>query len=70
MLNHLRYRQKGDPYILVCTKPQAEWTLARKPPGRGSAVSLVPGFVFTSPDEAEWAVFKLLWKDSTGESLT
>ena len=62
--------QKGDPYILVCTKPQAEWKLARKPAGRGSAVRLVLGFVFASPEEAEWEVFKLLWKESTGESLT
>ena len=69
LLNNLRRNQKGDPYILVCTKPQAEWKLARKPAGRGSAVRLVPGFVFTSPEEAEWEVFKLLWKESTGESL-
>ena len=70
LLNNLRRRQKGDPYILACTKAQAEWKLARKPAGRGSAVRLVPGFVFTSPEEAEWEVFKLLWKESTGESLT
>ena len=69
LLNNLRRNQKGDPYILVCTKPQAEWKLARKPAGRGSAVRLVPGFVFTSPEEAEWEVFKLLWKESTGERL-
>jgi len=69
LLNNLRRSQKGDPYILICTKPQSEWKLARKPAGRGSAVRLVPGFVFTSPEEAEWEVFKLLWKESTGESL-
>ena len=70
LLNKLRHSQKGDPYILVCTKPQAEWKLARKPADRGSAVRLVPGFVFTSPEEAEWEVFKLLWRESTGETLT
>ena len=69
LLNNLRRNQKGDPYILVCTKPQAEWKLARKPTGRGSSVRLVPGFVFASPEEAEWEVFKLLWKESTGERL-
>ena len=69
LLNNLRRGQKADPYILVCTKPQAEWKLARKPAGRGSALRLVPGFVFTSPEEAEWEVFKLLWKESTGECL-
>ena len=49
LLNNLRRGQKGDPYILVCTKPQAKWKLARKPAGRGSAVRLVSGFVFCQP---------------------
>ena len=70
LLNRLRGGQGGDPYILICTKPHAEWKLARKPAGRGSPVRLVPGFVFTSPEEAEWEVFRLLWKESTGETLT
>jgi len=70
LLNDLRRGQKGDPYILVCTRPHAEWKLARKPAGRGTPVRLVPGFVFKSPEEAEWEVFKLLWKESTGEILT
>ena len=69
LLNRLRTGQKDDPYILVCTRPHAEWKLARKSASRGSAVRLVPGFVFTSPEEAEWEVFKLLWRESTGETL-
>jgi hypothetical protein len=70
LLNDLRRGQKGDPYILICTRPHAEWRLARKPPGRGTPVRLVPGHVFRSPEAAEWEVFKLLWKESTGETLT
>jgi len=69
LLNRLRTGQTGAPYILVCTRPHREWLLARKTGERGSAVELVPGFVFTSPEEAEWQVFKLLWKEATGESL-
>lgn len=70
LLNDLRRNQMGDPYILVCTRPHAEWRLARKPAGRGTPVRLVPGYVFASPEEAEWEVFKLLWKETTGETLT
>lgn len=70
LLNQLRRSQKGEAYILVCTRPQAEWKLARKAPARGSPVHLVPGVVFTSPEQTEWEVFKLLWRENTGEILT
>ena len=70
LLNCLRMGQKGDPYILICTRPQAEWKLARKSTVRGAPVQLIPGFVFSSPEEAEWEVFKLLWRECTGETLT
>ena len=70
LLNQLRVRQGSTPYVLICTKPHAEWRLARKAAKLGSAVELIPGIVFTSPEEAEWAVFKLLWKEATGETLT
>jgi len=69
LLNSLRRNQAGDAYILVCTKPHAQWRLARKAPARGSPVRLVPGAVFTSPEQAEWEVFKLLWRETTGETL-
>ena len=69
LLNRLRRSQGDDAYILVCTKPHAEWRLARKVPARGSPVRLVPGIVFTSPEEAEWEVFKLLWRENMGETL-
>jgi len=70
LLNNLRSGQKEDPYILVCTKPHREWRLARKSVERGSPVRLVPDLIFSSPEQAEWEVFKLLWKESTGECLT
>ncbi len=69
LLNQLRRTQPGDPYLLICTRPYAEWKLARKAPGLGGAIRLVPGAVFTSEAEAEWEVFRLLWRERTGETL-
>ncbi len=70
LLNRLRTGQGDAPYILVCTVPHREWRLARKAPRRMSPVTLIPGQVFSSPEEAEWAVFKLLWQERTGEVLS
>jgi hypothetical protein len=69
LLNQLRAGQAGAPYLLVCTKPHCEWALARKARTRGSPVELVPGVVFSSPEEAEWDVFRRLWKEATGQDL-
>ncbi|MDB5359460.1 MAG: hypothetical protein JWO51_757 [Rhodospirillales bacterium] len=55
-------------HLLVTTKPQEEWVLARM---TGSPVrpELVPEHVFTDIREAEWLVFKLRWKLLTGRDL-
>jgi hypothetical protein len=68
LLNRMRTQQ--DPgYVLVCIEPFRRWRLARKKRGRGNPVELVGERVFTSPEEAEWEVFKLRWKEMTGEDL-
>jgi hypothetical protein len=70
MLNRLRGEQPTDgAYLLVCLEPFRKWALARKETRRGSAVELIPNMTFTSPEEAEWEVFKLLWQAQTGEKL-
>ena len=69
VLNTLRGGPLRDKYVLVCTKPFAEWTLARHPGERGKPIELLPEHTFTSREEAEWAVFRLRWKAHTGEGL-
>lgn len=69
LLNILRTSQGEEAYILVCSNPHREWLLARKGPARGSPVRVVEGVVFHSPEEAEWEVFKRLWREQTGEEL-
>jgi len=70
LLNRMRMSEGANAYILVCTRPHQEWRLARKSTRRGGAVTLVAGHIFHTPEEAEWAVFKLRWQELTGESLT
>ena len=69
LLNTLRKGQKSESWVLVCVEPHRRWRLAKKAAGRGGAVRLVGDAVFTSPEQAEWEVFKLLWRDRTGEDL-
>ena len=69
LLNLFRGEAQTDKYVLVCTRPFSEWTLARHPGVRGQPVELMPEHKFTSREEAEWAVFRLRWKAHTGEEL-
>ncbi|MSP83199.1 MAG: ABC transporter permease [Alphaproteobacteria bacterium] len=69
LLNTLRKADGEEPYVLVCTKPHREWRLARKKAGRGQALTLLDGAIFTDADAAEWAVFKLRWARMTGREI-
>lgn len=69
VLNTLRGGPLKGKYVLVCTRPFEEWTLARHPGERGKPIELLPACTFTSKEAAEWAVFRMRWKDHTGEEL-
>ena len=69
LLNFLRAAPLEGKHVLVCTKPHREWVLAQLSGGRGSPVRLLADQMFTSIEDAEWAVFKLRWKQHTGEDL-
>lgn len=68
-LDQLRLVHPNGKMILVCTKPGREWTLAEL---RGEPLRshLREDMVFTSLEDAEWAIFKLRWRILTGEELT
>ena len=68
ILNAMRATPLEGRYILVCTRPFREWKLARHG-GRKRPIELFHDRVFHSREEAEWAVFKLRWKEITGEEL-
>ena len=56
-------------YVLLCTTPGHEWTLMRMSGERGVPPQVLEDTVFDDLLDAERAVFKLRWKQSTGREL-
>lgn len=68
ILNRMRSEPFEGHHVLLRDGRHGPWRLARL--GRRPQDLLVPtGHVFTSKAEAEWEVFKLRWKNLTGEDL-
>jgi len=65
----MRADPTGNQVILVCRKPFAEWALATMPPKRSDPIEIEDGPVFTSREDAEWAVFCRRWQKLTGEAI-
>lgn len=68
LLNLMRTRETGGRYVLVMTRPHAQWTLARLTDGNLGPPRLT-NMTFDSLEAAEWAVFKLRWEDMAGTTL-
>jgi len=71
LLNLMRSSAPGGWYVLVMTRPHAQWTLARmveQPDGR-PALPQLTNTTFDSLEAAEWAVFKLRWEALAGAPL-
>jgi hypothetical protein len=56
-------------HVLICTKPHREWMVAQLSGIRGQPVRVLHNMVFADRTEAEWAVFKLRWREHTGQDL-
>ena len=69
VLNRMRGAPNAGKYCLICTKPFREWQLARLSGRRGVPATPIPGEIFTSLADAEWAVFRRRWRELTGEDL-
>ena len=70
LVNALRFEMDmTGKYVVVATKPYAQWTLAQLPGARGKPMIMHHDRVFTSLDDAERAIFKLRWEAATGETL-
>jgi hypothetical protein len=69
LLDFFRREPFPRKHVLICTKPYREWSLAIFSGIRGDSPQLLPGHVFTSVAEAEWAVFKRRWQLHFGEEL-
>ncbi|MCY4463678.1 MAG: hypothetical protein OXC26_25275 [Albidovulum sp.] len=68
LLHRMRATQIRGKYALVIVKPFKEWRIGRITE-RNQPIEAVDDRIFDNLDEAEWAVFKLRWKDLTGQDL-
>ena len=66
-LNQMRMRPVQEFEVLVMTEPGKRWVLAYMPMGGGSP--RMTNQTFDRLEDAEWHVFKLRWKDMTGQDL-
>lgn len=69
IVNIMRGPPAEGKYVLVCTKPHQEWVLGRLSGAKDKPVEILPDHVFRDLADAEWFVFKLRWKELTGEEL-
>ena len=68
LLNLMRSRETGGRYVLVMTRPHAQWTLARLT-GGNHGPPVLTNTTFDSLEAAEWSVFKLRWEALAGAPL-
>jgi hypothetical protein len=66
-LNQMRLRPVQEFEVLVMTEPGKRWVLAYMPMGGGTP--RMTNQTFDRLEDAEWHVFKLRWKDMTGQDL-
>jgi hypothetical protein len=66
LLNLMRTSDVGGRYVLLMTRPHAQWTLARMPES-GLGTPLPTNATFDSLEDAEWAVFRLRWEALAGQ---
>ena len=69
IVNRLRVMPLADRHVLVCTKPDREWVLAKIPPERGAKMELYEDQQFNDYNEGVWEIFKRRWKTVTGQDL-
>lgn len=69
VLNRMRTDTTHGKYVLVVTGPHRRWILGRMNGARGAPLELLPGHEFDDLLEAERTVFRLRWRELTGEDL-
>lgn len=69
VLNRMRTDTANGKYVLVVAQPHRRWLLGRSPCVRGAPVQIVAGYEFDDRLEAERTVFRLRWRELTGEEL-
>lgn len=69
VLNRMRSPYDPHRFIVIMTERHRAWSLARLRPGIRPEIDPVPGHRFETREQAEWAIFKLRWRELTGRDL-
>lgn len=69
ILQHFRKAPVAGKYVLVAIEPHRRWVLGTLTGVRGDPVRLIEEHAFDDIAEAERFVFRLRWRDLTGEQL-
>jgi hypothetical protein len=69
VLDLMRGAPRAGKHILVFDKQRQGYAIAQLSGERGKPVRRIDDRVFATLAEAEWAVFKLRWKQHTGRDL-
>ncbi len=71
LLNLLRVDVAGGSrHVLIVHEPLKTWALGRMPLGRNDPMAIDCSTIFTSREDAEWAVFCARWQERTGIAIT
>ena len=71
ILNILRHDLSGNQIILVTRIPFRDWVIGRMPPRRSDPIVIDDrSIVYTTKEDAEWAVFCHRWEAATGHALS
>ena len=69
VLHRMRTTALRGRYCAIVKEPFESWVIGRLRGVRGEPPEVFEDRVFTDLDEVEWEVFRLRWKQLTGEDL-
>ena len=69
VLHRMRTTPLRGRYCAIVKEPFESWVVGRLSGVRGEPPEVFEERVFTDLDEVEWEVFRLRWKQLTGEDL-
>ncbi len=69
IVHRMRWSGEGGRFALMPVVPGKTWMLMLLPARRGDPIVPQPDQIFTSLEDAEWAVFKLRWKAITEHAI-
>ena len=69
LLNIMRGGPNAGRLVALCVRRHKEWVLGRMGAGPLDAIKRIDNRVFNSFDEIEWEIFKIRWKELSGEEL-